>query len=180
MFCRRCQNAASRDAHDSASAKVPSNREHFSNLLRRETGGSQSRAPKVAWLRCHLRHRQRGSQSCSKLDSALRPLHRRSRCSQRNQKRDRCLAQSQLPRCQNSCAESAQSTNPWSRLQRATERARDLAAHCLPAISELRQWFVAEQDLDKRRMIRRPNAYAPARQTISPTLLRTPHSNEGE
>src|SRR5207248_741270 len=86
MFCCRCQNTASRDVRERASGKVPSNQEHFSNLLRRETGGSQSQAPKVAWLRCHFRHRQRRSQSCSKLDSALRPLHRRSGSSPRNQK----------------------------------------------------------------------------------------------
>src|SRR5690348_13692018 len=169
MFCRRSKNAASRDVHERASGKVPSNREHFSNLLRRETGGSESRFPKVAWLRCHLRHRQRGSQSCSKLDSALRHLHRRSRSSQRNQKRDRCLAQSQLPRCQNSCAESAQSTNPWSRLQRPTERARGMVADCLSAIIELRsEW----------RLIRRSHAYTPAQRASSPTLLRASCRNE--
>jgi hypothetical protein len=94
--------------------------------------------------------------------------------------RAKIVAESHLPRCQNSGLQSSQSTNCWSGLQRATERARDLAAHCLPAICEFRLWFVAEQDLDQRRMIRRPNAYTPARQTMSTTLLRTPHSNEGE
>src|SRR5436305_8154013 len=57
---------------------------------------------------------------------------------QETRKRDRCLAQSQLPRCQDSCPESAQSTNPGSRLQRPTERARDMVADCLSAIIELR------------------------------------------
>src|SRR5207237_9727134 len=73
-----------------------------------------------------------------KPDSTSAPLPRRSASATSNQKRDRCLAQSQLPSGQDPCPESAQSTNPGSRLQRPTERARDMVADCLSAIIELR------------------------------------------